>query len=280
MSAANPNDRFHIHVEPVRGFALLDLAEIWQYRELLFFLVWRDIKVRYKQTLLGAAWAVLQPVATMVVFSVIFGRLAGMPSDGLPYPLFSFGALLPWQLFSYALNESSNSIVNNQRLVTKIYFPRLVVPAAAVTAGLVDFAIALLVLFGLMLYYGVPLTARLLALPGLVLLALASALAVGLWLSTLNVRYRDVRHFTPFITQLWFYLTPIAYPTSLVPEALRPLYALNPMVGVVEGFRWALLGAQAVDGGVIAVSSAMVLLLLIGGLFYFRSMETVFADLL
>lgn len=278
---SNPSP-IHIHVEPPHGWAALNLRELWHYRELLYFLVWRDIKVRYKQTVLGATWAVLQPFLTMVVFSVFFGQLAKIPSDGLPYPLFSYAALLPWQLFAYALGESSNSIVNNQRLITKIYFPRLVVPIAGTLAGLVDFAIAFVVFGGLLLYYQMPFTPRLLALPVFVLLALATALAVGLWLSTLNVKYRDVRHLTPFITQFWFFLTPITYPTSLVPAALRPLYALNPMVGVVEGFRWALLGAEAQTqtGQVILISALVVALLLVGGLLYFRRMETTFADLL
>ncbi len=270
----------HIHVEPPSGWATVNLRELWQYRELLFFLVWRDIKVRYKQTALGAAWAVLQPFLTMVVFSVFFGYLAKVPSDNLPYPLFSFTALLPWQLFAYALTESSNSVVNNQRLITKIYFPRLVTPLASVAAGLVDFAIAFVVLLGMMLFYRVSFTWRIVAVPGLVLLAVATALAVGLWLSAFNVRYRDVRYLTPFLTQFWFFLTPITYPTSLVPQAWRWLYALNPMVGVVEGFRWALLGSASLDLVVLGVSAGMVALLLVGGLFYFRRMEASFADVL
>jgi lipopolysaccharide transport system permease protein len=259
---------------------MVNLREIWQYRELLYFLVWRDIKVRYKQTLLGAAWAVLQPFMTMVVFSVFFGYLARVPSDNLPYPLFTFTALLPWQLFAYALTESSNSVVNNQRLISKIYFPRLVTPIASVAAGLVDFAVAFVVLLFMMLFYHTPFTARILVVPLLVVLSVATALAVGLWLSAFNVRYRDVRYITPFLTQFWFFLTPIAYPTSLVPQAWRWLYALNPMVGVVEGFRWALLGTATLDGAVLLVSSVAVLVLLIGGLFYFRRMEASFADVL
>lgn len=270
----------HIHVEPPRGWAALNLAEIWRYRELLYFLVWRDIKVRYKQTFLGAAWAVLQPFLTMVVFSVFFGYLAKVPSDGQPYPLFTYTALLPWQLFAYALAESSNSIVNNQRLISKIYFPRLIVPLAGVVAGLVDFLIAFVVLIGMLVFYHQPFTIRILALPQFILLAVATALAAGLWLSTLNVRYRDVRYLMPFLTQLWFFLTPIAYPTSLIPQAFRPFYALNPMVGVVEGFRWALLGGQSLDLVVFLVSTVAVAVLLIGGMIYFRRMETTFADLL
>jgi lipopolysaccharide transport system permease protein len=270
----------HIHVEPPRGWSALNLREIWHYRELLYFLVWRDIKVRYKQTFLGATWAVLQPFLTMVVFSIFLGYLAKMPSDGLPYPLFTYTALLPWQLFAYALTEASNSVVNNQRVITKIYFPRLIVPLASVLSGLVDFGIAFVVLLGMMLFYQVPLTWRLVALPPLILLALASALAVGLWLSALNVQYRDVRYVLPFLAQFWFFMTPIAYPTSLVPEAWRPLYALNPMVGVVEGFRWALLGTDTQVGPVLVISIVAVTLLLVGGLFYFRRLEFTFADVM
>lgn len=270
----------HTHLEPPKGWALVDLRELWAYRELLYFLVWRDIKVRYKQTLLGAAWAVLQPFLTMVVFSVFFGWLAKVPSDGYPYPLFAYTALLPWQLFAYALNESSASLVSNQRLITRVYFPRLAVPIAGVLSGLVDFGIAFLVLLGMMLYYGVMPSPRLLILPLFLLLALLSALAVGLWFSALNVIYRDVRYVIPFLTQFWLFLTPIAYPSSLLPAWLKPFYFLNPMVGVVEGFRWALLGSQSQVGAMIWVSAGMVVLLLIGGLIYFRRMESRFADLL
>ena len=274
-----PPALLHVHIEPSRGWVALNLGDLWKYRELLYFLVWRDIKVRYKQTALGAAWAVLQPVLTMVVFSVFFGRLAQMPSDGLPYPLFAYSALLPWQLFAFALSESGNSLVANQRLITKVYFPRLVIPIAAVLAGLVDFAIAFLVLLGMMVYYQVVPTLAVLLLPLFLLLVLATALAVGLWLSALNVQYRDVRYVIPFLTQFWLFLTPIAYPSSLVPEWLRPLYALNPMVGVVEGFRWALLGTQNNAGALVFISAIVVVLLLIGGLLYFRRMEKTFADL-
>jgi lipopolysaccharide transport system permease protein len=236
--------------------------------------------VRYKQTMLGAAWAVIQPFLTMVVFSVFFGALAGLPSDDLPYPLFTYTALLPWQLFAFALTESSNSLVNNQRLIAKIYFPRLVIPVSAALSGLVDFAIAFIVLLGMMLFYGIPLTLRILILPLLIVLTMVAALAVGLWLAALNVKYRDVRYVIPFIVQLGFFLTPIAYSSTLVPAGLRPLYALNPMVGVVEGFRWALLGSQAPAAMLILVSTLVALLLLSGGLLYFRRMEDTFADLL
>jgi lipopolysaccharide transport system permease protein len=274
-----PPALLHVHIEPSHGWVALNLGDLWRYRELLYFLVWRDIKVRYKQTLLGAAWAILQPFLTMVVFSVFFGRLAQMPSDGLPYPLFSYAGLLPWQLFAFALSESSNSLVANQRLITKVYFPRLVIPIAAVLAGIVDFAIAFVVLLGMMVYYGVYPSLAVLVLPLLLALALATALAVGLWLSAFNVQYRDVRYVIPFLTQFWLFLTPIAYPSSLVPEWLRPIYALNPMVGVVEGFRWALLGTQVDVSGLVLVSTLVVLLLIFGGLMYFRRMEKVFADL-
>jgi lipopolysaccharide transport system permease protein len=257
----------------------LNLRDVWAYRELLYFLIWRDVKVRYKQTALGAAWAILQPVMTMVVFSVFFGRLAKMPSDGIPYPVFAFTALLPWQLFAYALSESSNSLVGSQNLITKVYFPRLVVPLAAVLAGLVDFVVAFGVLLGLMWYYGIVPTAAIVLLPLFVLLAIVTALAAGLWLSSLNVKYRDVRYTIPFLTQFWLFATPVAYPSSLAPESWRALLGLNPMAGVVEGFRWALLGRTEGPGPLLAVSVIAVLGLLIGGLVYFRSMETTFADL-
>jgi lipopolysaccharide transport system permease protein len=266
-------------VEPAKGLARLNLRDVWTYRELLFFLIWRDVKVRYKQTVLGATWAILQPVMTMLVFSVFFGRLAKMPSDGIPYPVFAFAALLPWQLFAYALSESSNSLVGSQQLITKVYFPRLVVPLAAVMAGLVDFAIAFAVLLALMWYYGIMPASAIILLPLFVLFAVVTALAVGLWLSSLNVKYRDVRYTIPFLTQLWMFATPVAYPSSLVPEHWRALFGLNPMVGVVEGFRWALLGKAEGPGPLLAVSVVAVVILLVGGLMYFRQMETTFADL-
>lgn len=270
----------HTRLQPPGRWAGPGWGDLWRYRELLLFLAWRDVKVRYKQTLLGAAWAVLQPFLAMVVFSVFFGRLAGLSSDGLPYPLFTFAGLLPWQLFAFALTESSNSLVSNQRLIVKVYFPRLIVPVAAALPGLVDFAIAFLVLLGMMFFYGTPITARIIILPFFILLALVSALALGLWLAALNVQYRDVRYVIPFIVQLGFFMTPIAYSASLVPPALQPLYALNPMVGVVAGFRWALLGAEAPAAGTVLISTLAALVLLSGGLFYFRRMEDSFADLL
>ena len=267
-------------IQPSKGLISLKLKELWDYRELLYFLIWRDIKIRYKQTVLGAAWAILQPLLTMIVFTIFFGRLAGVPSDGIPYPVFSFAALLPWQLFARALTESSNSLVGNQGLITKVYFPRLVIPMSAVLAGLVDFAISFVVLLIMMVYYGIIPNIHILTLPLFLLLAIATALAVGLWLSALNVIYRDVRHTIPFLVQFWLFLTPIAYPTSLVPEHWRTLYGLNPMVGVVEGFRWALLGKEGGVGPVVLASALVVAVLLVGGLFYFRRMEKTFADVI
>jgi lipopolysaccharide transport system permease protein len=267
-------------IQPSRGFGSLRLKELWEYRELLYFLIWRDIKVRYKQTILGATWAVLQPVFTMVVFTIFFGRLAKVPSDGLPYPIFSFCALLPWQLFARALNESGNSLVANQRLITKVYFPRLVIPIAAVLGGLVDFAISFVVFLGMMLYYGITPSMTMLMLPLFLLLALATALAIGLWLSALNVLYRDVKHTIPFLVQFWLFATPIAYPSSLVPERWRLLYNLNPMAGVVEGFRWALLGKSSDLGPALLVSSLVVAFFLVGGILYFRRTEKLFADVI
>ena len=266
-------------IRPPHGRIPLDMAELWAYRELLYFLTWRDIKVRYKQTVLGAAWAIIQPFLMMIVFSLFFGRLAGVPSDGIPYPIFIYCALLPWQLFAHALTESSNSLVANERLITKVYFPRLVVPISAVLAGLIDFAIAFVILLGMMAYYGMMPTLAVFTLPLFILLAILTALGVGLWLSALNVKYRDVRYTIVFLTQLWFFATPVVYPSSIVPERWRPLYGLNPMAGVVEGFRWALLGKVKSPGVLLAVSVGVVILILIGGLYYFRRMEATFADI-
>jgi lipopolysaccharide transport system permease protein len=266
-------------IRPARGIFELRLRELWDYRELLYFLVWRDIKVRYKQTALGAAWAVIQPVMTMVVFSIFFGRLAKVPSNGLPYPVFAFTALLPWQLFSFALTESSNSLVSSQNLITKVYFPRLVIPLSSVLAGIVDFAIAFVVLLVLMAYYGIRPTAAIVWLPFFVLLAVVSALSVGLWLSALNVKFRDVRYTIPFLTQLWMFATPVAYPSSIIPQPWRTWSGLNPMAGVVEGFRWALLGDGLIPGALLWVSAVAVLLLFTGGLIYFRRTEATFADI-
>jgi lipopolysaccharide transport system permease protein len=266
-------------ITPANRWIPLNLSELWEYRELLYFLVWRDIKVRYKQTALGAAWAVMQPLFMMLVFSLFFGRLAKVPSDGIPYPVFAFCALIPWQLFANALTESSNSLIGNQNLITKVYFPRLVIPLAAVLSGLVDFAIAFVILIGMMLYFGIVPGWSILVLPGFVLLAILTALAVGLWLSALNVQYRDVRYTMSFLIQFWLFATPVAYPSSLVPENWRAFYGINPMAGVVEGFRWALLGKTSPPGAMLWVSVVVVTILLIGGLYYFRRMEQQFADI-
>ena len=264
-------------VRPSRRLSL-NLGELWRYRELVGFFVWRDIKVRYKQTLLGAAWAIIQPLFTMIVFSLFFGKLAKVPSDNVPYPIFSYAALLPWQLFAKALNDASRSLVGNRNMLTKVYFPRLAMPLASLLGGLLDFTIAFLVLLGMMWYYHVPLAPRaatvLLFLP----LALLTALGVGLWLSALNVLYRDVGYALPFLTQAWMFITPIAYSSTLVPEKWRLVYALNPMAGVVNGFRWALLGTPTGPDASMAVSVTVSLLLLVSGLFFFRRMERMFAD--
>jgi lipopolysaccharide transport system permease protein len=254
--------------------------ELWEYRELLYFLTWRDIKVRYKQTLLGIAWVIIQPFFTMVVFSLFFGRLAKVPSDGIPYPIFSFAALVPWTFFANGLSQSSNSLVSSTNLITKVYFPRLIMPIASVLGGLVDFVLAFVVLLGIMLYYGILPSLHVLWLPLFVLLALVTSLGVGLWLSTLNVKYRDVRHVIPFLTQLWLFATPIAYPSSLLSEPWRTLYGLNPMAGVVEGFRWALLGTDTAPGPILIVSTLAAVGLLVGGVFYLRRMEETFADVI
>jgi len=265
-------------IEPTGGWRAVDLAELWRYRELLYFLVWRDVKVKYKQTGLGAAWAVIQPITAMVVFTFFFGNLARMPSDGLPYPIFAYAGLLPWNYFASAVAGSGQSLVASANLLTKVYFPRLVIPLGRVASGLVDFAIAFAVLLVLMLYYGIAPTATLLVLPALLVMAVATALGMGLWLSALNVQYRDVGHVIPFLVQIWMFATPVVYPASLLPDQWRVLYGLNPMAGVVEGFRWALLGARAPAPAMLAVSAAVIVLVLISGLLYFRRMEDTFAD--
>jgi lipopolysaccharide transport system permease protein len=269
-----------VRIEPTKGWASLRLRELWEYRELLYFLTWRDIKVRYKQTVLGASWAVLQPFLTMVVFSIFFGRLAGVPSDGVPYPIFSYAALVPWTFFANGVTLSSNSLVGNSNLITKVYFPRLSIPIAAIGAGLVDFAIAFGVLLGMMVFYGVAPTAAAVWLPLLILLAIVTALGVGCWLSALNVQYRDVRYAVPFLVQFWLFASPIAYSSSLLEEPWRTVYGINPMAGVIEGFRWALLGTDAAPGPIIMVSAVTALLLLISGALYFRRMERSFADVI
>jgi lipopolysaccharide transport system permease protein len=267
-----------ILIRPPQGWVSLNLRDLWEYRELLYFLTWRDIKVRYKQTALGATWAIIQPFMTMVVFSLFFGRLAGISSNGLPYPIFAYCALLPWNYFAGALDRAGNSLVGSANLITKVYFPRVVIPLSAVLAGLLDFGIAFLVLIGMMLFYGIVPTVAILTLPLFLLLAVLTALGVGLWLSALNVQYRDVRYALPFLVQFWLFASPVAYPASLVPEPWRVLYGLNPMAGVVEGFRWALLGQAATPGPLLAVSVVMACVLLASGLFYFQKMEETFAD--
>jgi lipopolysaccharide transport system permease protein len=267
-----------ICIEPSRGWIALKLKEMWAYRELLYFLTWRDVKVRYKQTVIGAAWAILQPLLTMLVFTLVFKRLARVPSDGLPYPVFAFAALLPWNLFAGALNRSSTSLVGQSNLIAKVYFPRLVVPLSATMSGIVDFALGLVILAGMMIWYGIAPTWAVLSLPLFVILALNAALSVGLWLSAFNVRYRDVEHTIPFLIQIWLFASPVAYPVSVVPEKWRLLYSLNPMSGVIEGFRWALLGKEHPDFQVMALSAMIVVLLSLGGLVYFKRMERTFAD--
>jgi lipopolysaccharide transport system permease protein len=275
------------YLRPSRGWSALNLADIWNYRELVYFLIWRDIKVRYKQTLLGAAWAIIQPFFTMVVFTIFFGRLAGVPSDGVPYPIFSYTGLLPWGLFTKALTDAGRAMVANRAMITKIYFPRLVIPLASVLSGLVDFAIAFLVLIGMIFYYNsvpgeydsISISPTILTLPLFILLALVTALGVGLWLSALNVSDRDINYILPFLTQFWLFITPVAYPASMIPVQWRWLYALNPMTGVVEGFRWALLGTGSGPDLMLAVSTTISILALISGLFYFRRMERTFADM-
>jgi len=256
------------------------LRELWEYRELLYFFAWRDIKVRYRQTVMGALWAIIQPIFTMVIFSLFFGRLAKIPSDGLPYPVFSFAALVPWTFFTNALAQASNSLVTSANMIKKTYFPRLALPIATVLAGVIDFILAFVVLLGIMLYYGLVPTINAIWLPFFLLLALVTSLGVGLWLSVMNVQFRDVHYTIPFLTQAWLFVTPIAYPSSMLPEPWRTVYGLNPMAGVVEGFRWALLGSGTAPGPMIIVSSAVALIILISGAFYFRRMEQSFADVL
>jgi lipopolysaccharide transport system permease protein len=267
-----------VRIEPSHGWVSLRLRELWEYRELLYFLVWRDVKVRYKQSAIGVTWAILQPLMTMLIFTVVFSKFANVPSDGLPYPIFSFVALLPWNYFSTALNRGITSVVANANLVSKIYFPRLIMPLSGVVSGIVDFAIGFILLAGMMVWYKIAPTWGILAVPAFFLLAMVTALAVGLWLSALNVRYRDVGQAIPFLTQIWMYASPVGYPVSLVPEKWRLLYNLNPMAGVIEGFRWALLGKESPDFGVIAVSALIVVPLLWGGIVFFKRMERTFPD--
>ncbi len=277
--APDEEPAIHIRIEASKGWVSLKLRELWEYRELLYFLTWRDIKVRYKQTVLGAAWAIIQPFFTMVVFSLFFGKLAKIPSDGIPYPIFSYAALVPWTFFARGLGQASNSLVSGSKLIKKVYFPRLAMPIATVLGGVVDFALAFVVLLGMMLAYRIMPTVNVFWLPLFLLLALITSLGVSLWLSAMNVQFRDVRYTVPFITQFWMFATPIAYPSSLIKDPLlRTVYAINPMVGVIEGFRWALLGTDTAPGRIIIVSSLAALVILISGAFYFRRMERTFAD--
>lgn len=265
-------------IAPPRGLLDLNLREVWNYKGLLYFFVWRDIKIRYKQTAIGAAWAIIQPLMTMVIFSLFFGKLARMPSEGLPYPIFYYAALLPWTYFSGALQNATNTIVENQRVVTKVYFPRLVLPLSAVLSGLLDLGISFTIFIALMLYYRIHFSWAILLLPGFLLLAVATALGVGLWFSALNAIYRDIRYVMPFLVQLWLFGSPVAYPSSLVPERWRWLYGLNPMTGVIEGFRWALTGHGKPPGGLMLASIGIVAVILCAGLVYFQRMETTIAD--
>lgn len=276
-----------VYLRPSRGWSALNLRDLWQYRELIYFLILRDLKVRYKQTALGASWAIIQPFFTMVVFTIFFGKLAKVPTDGVPGPIFFYTGLLPWGVFTKALTDSGRSMVANRSMITKVYFPRLVIPIASVLSGVVDFAIAFVVLLGMMVYYNyapgstyhVTPTSWVWTLPLFLLLAIITALGVGLWLSALNVLYRDVNYVLPFLTQFWLFITPIAYPASMIPENWQMVYALNPMTGVVEGFRWALLGSGTPPGPMLAVSVTISIIVLISGLFYFRRMERTFADM-
>lgn len=267
-------------IRPQIGFAGLNLTEVWDYRELLYFLVWRDVKVRYKQTLIGAGWAIFQPAMTMAIFTVVFGNLAKIPSDGLPYAVFAYTALLPWTYFAQALSRSGTGLVSNANLITKVYFPRLIIPLADVITPAVDFLFAFLLLLGMVAWFGISPSWGLLALPLFLFQAMTTALAIGLWLSPLNAKYRDVGHTIPFLTQFWMFASPVVYPVSLIPESWRLIYGLNPMVGVIEGFRWGLLGKENPDFSLMLVSVVVVLLLLVGGVIFFKRMERTLADVI
>ena len=269
-----------IRIEAAKAWPSLKLRELWGYRELMYFLVWRDIKVRYKQSVLGAGWALIQPLFTMLLFGLFFGRLAKVPSDGIPYPLFALCALVPWTYFSSGLTQASNSLVSNSSLIKKVYFPRLAIPIAKVFSALVDFGVAFVMLLGMTFYYRIHPSLRMLWVPLFLFLAMATALGAALWLSSLNVRIRDVEQALPFLTQVWLFASPVAYPSSLLRQPWRTVYGINPMVGVVEGFRWALLGAKTAPGPMIVVSSLMAAVMLVVGAFWFRRMEKTFADVL
>ncbi len=279
MTELTQHDPTTVYIKPTTGLAALNLRDLWTFRELVFFMIWRDIKVRYKQTLLGAAWAIIQPVMTMLVFNFLFGSVAKVPTDGIPYPIFSFAGLLPWGLFTTALNTASRSLTSNHNMISKVYFPRLVLPMASVLGGLVDFAIAFVILGGMMVYYQVtPTLDALWAVPVFMLLTIITALGVALWLSAINVQYRDVGYALPFLTQFWLFITPVAYSSKVISDKWQMIYALNPMAGVVNGFRWALLGKGNAPDLLVAISTGIALLVLVSGLIYFRNMERTFAD--
>ena len=275
---SNVNLEPSVIIEPRRGLFHLDLAAIWEYRELLYFMVWRDVKIRYKQTVIGVGWAVLQPLIQMVIFTVIFGKFAGIPSDDFPYPIFAYTALLPWNYFASALQRCISSVVGDSGLISKVYFPRLILPIAGTVSGIFDFLVSFTLLIGMMIWYRIPVSWLVIALPLFLSFAQLTALAVGLWFSALNVRYRDVGHTVPFIIQIWMFLSPVVYSVNLIPEKWRLLYGLNPMVGVIEGFRWALLGKVGPDFSMMAISALVVGAILFGGLIFFRKMERTFAD--
>ncbi|MCB0171164.1 MAG: ABC transporter permease [Anaerolineae bacterium] len=279
-TTSNPEKNLlRTRLEPSKGWVSLRLDKLWAYRELLYFFVWRDLKIRYKQTIMGVSWAIIQPVFTMVIFSLFFGRLANVPSDDLPYPIFAYAALVPWTFFANALTQGSNSLVANIDMLKKVSFPRMTMPIATVLAGVVDFVLAFIVLLGMMFFYKLFPTINILWLPLFFLLALVTSLGVSLWLSAMNVLFRDVRYTIPFLVQAWLFATPIAYPSSLLSEPWRTIYSINPMVGVVEGFRWALLGTDTAPGSIIIVSALVALVIFISGAFYFRRMERTFADI-
>lgn len=278
VSLQELKDSAVIRIEPSKGWVYLGLKELWAYRELIYFLIWRDVKVRYKQSVLGASWAILQPFFAMVVFSIFFGKLAKMPSDGIPYPIFSYAALVPWAFFANGLNQASNSLVGGANLIKKVYFPRLAMPIASVLGGFVDFVLAFIMLIVMMFYFGVSPTINVLWLPFFLVLAFIASLGTSLWLSAMYVQFRDIRHVVPFLTQIWMFATPIVYPSSLLSEPWRSLYGINPMAGVIEGFRWALLGTGNHPGPILIVSSLVAIILMVSGAFYFRRLEKTFAD--
>jgi lipopolysaccharide transport system permease protein len=278
LSGINNTSAEVIEIVPSKGWRGINFHELWRYRELLYFLTWRDIKVLYKQTILGAGWAIIQPLFTMLIFTLFFGKLAKMPSDGIPYPIFSFAALVPWTFFANGLAKSSQSLVNESNLIKKVYFPRLVIPMSAVLSSVVDFVLAFIVLLIMMFIYRIVPSLALLWLPAFILLAIITSLGVGLWLTAMNVQFRDVRYTVPFLVQAWMFATPIAYPSSLLSEPWRTIYGINPMAGVIEGFRWALLGTNSAPGPIIYVSAAVAAIVLVSGAFYFRRMEKTFAD--